>query len=50
MAGGAVTINITINPAPGMDEQALAALVAEKLREAQWQAQARSRSRLADAD
>jgi hypothetical protein len=46
----AATLYITVNPAPGMDERALADLVARKIQEAQWSEQARARSRLSDAD
>ncbi|GHU09886.1 hypothetical protein AGMMS50225_11950 [Betaproteobacteria bacterium] len=47
---GATTIQITVNPAPGMDEKALAELVARKIRETQLSAAAQARSRLTDAD
>ena len=43
-------INITIHAAPGMDEKKLAELVAQKIRENQLASQARTRSRLVDAD
>jgi TP901 family phage tail tape measure protein len=43
-------IQIIVNPAPGMDEQKLADLVARKLKEAQFGKEARARSRLTDYD
>ncbi|MDR3351901.1 MAG: phage tail tape measure protein [Zoogloeaceae bacterium] len=45
-----LTVNIVVNPAPGMDEKKLAFLVTQKLKEAQLGQEARARSRLADAD
>jgi TP901 family phage tail tape measure protein len=47
---GPMTIQITVNAAPGMDEKALAELVAQKIRETQLNAAARARSRLSDSD
>ena len=43
-------INITINAAPGMDEQALARLVAREIERATLQHQARARGTLGDLD
>ena len=43
-------INITVNAAPGMDERALARLVAQEIDKAQRQQAARGRSRLTDRD
>jgi hypothetical protein len=45
-----LTVNIVVNPAPGMDEKKLAFLVAQKLKEAQLGKEARARSRLVDSD
>jgi phage-related protein len=45
-----LTVNIVVNPAPGMDEKKLAELVTQKLKEAQLGKEARARSRLADSD
>ncbi|MEJ2794392.1 phage tail tape measure protein [Iodobacter sp. LRB] len=44
------SIQITINAAPGMDEQKLAQLVAQEIAKADRQKQVRSRSRLGDSD
>lgn len=49
-ASAASPINITINAAPGMNEQQLAQLVAREVERIQRQAAARSRSRLTDKD
>ncbi|MDW5418908.1 phage tail tape measure protein [Iodobacter sp. CM08] len=46
----AAPIQITINAAPGMDEQKLAQLVAREIAKADRQKQVRSRSRLGDSD
>ncbi|MDW5417449.1 phage tail tape measure protein [Iodobacter sp. CM08] len=46
----AAPIQITINAAPGMDEQKLAQLVAREIAKAERQKQVRSRSRLGDSD
>ncbi|MDR0702606.1 MAG: hypothetical protein LBF61_09430 [Azoarcus sp.] len=46
--GGGVTINVY--PAPGMDEKALAELVARKIQDTRLTDAARGRSRLTDAD
>lgn len=46
--GGSVTINVY--PSPGMDEEALADLVAQKIAEAQRNQAASGRSRLTDSD
>ncbi|MEW6166049.1 MAG: phage tail tape measure protein [Pseudomonadota bacterium] len=50
MAGGPMIVQITINPSPGMDEQALARAVAAELQRVEAQRAARGRSRLADRD
>jgi hypothetical protein len=47
---GMSAITINVYPAPGMDEAALASLVAQKLQEARLADAARGRSRLTDAD
>lgn len=51
-AGGAATmiVQITVNPSPGMDEAALAKLVAAEIQRVQSQAAARGRSRLTDSE
>jgi TP901 family phage tail tape measure protein len=48
-AGGA-PITVNVYAAPGMDEKALAELVAQKIKEAQLTAAAHGRSRLSDSD
>lgn len=51
MGGGApMIVQITINPSPGMDEQALARHVAAELEKIEARRAARGRSRLADRD
>ena len=47
---GQTIIQITVNPSPGMDEKKLAELVAQKIKEPQLTAAARTRSRLTDSD
>lgn len=49
-AGGAMIVQITVNPSPGMDEQALARAVAAELQRIEAQRAARVRSRFADMD
>lgn len=49
-APGPTTISITINPAPGMDERALAQLVADKIEEAKRRDERQARGRLSDFD
>jgi TP901 family phage tail tape measure protein len=49
-APATVTINVSVYPTPGMDERALAGLVARKIKEVQFAGEARARSRLYDAD
>jgi hypothetical protein len=49
-AGASGTITINVYPAPGMDERALADLVAQKIKDVQRTGDARGRSRLTDAD
>jgi TP901 family phage tail tape measure protein len=50
MAGGPMIVQITINPSPGMNEQALAKAVAAELQKIEAQRAARGRSRLTDRD
>lgn len=49
-AGGGDTIQIIVQPTPGMDEARLADLVAQKIEELQRRKAAAGRSRLTDAD
>ena len=49
-SAAASPINITVNAAPGMDERALARMVAQEIDKAQRQQAARGRSRLTDRD
>lgn len=48
--GSSMVVQITINPSPGMDEQALARAVAAELQRIESQRAARNRSRLSDRD
>lgn len=52
VGGGSSTVSVTVNvyPAPGMDEKALAELVARKIADAQRAADASRRARLSDSD